>query len=53
MSNAKALKREKFEHVFTIIRDELVEYVKAQNVPQDALKWFTDVREIRDWSASY
>lgn len=48
MSDAKALKRTKFEQVFTVIRDELVDYVKAQNVPQDALKWFTDVREDPD-----
>ncbi|KAI0683567.1 farnesyl-diphosphate synthase [Cytidiella melzeri] len=40
MSDAKALKRTKFQDVFNVIRDEVLEYVKAQNVPQDALEWF-------------
>jgi hypothetical protein len=41
--NAKAQKRAKFEHVFTIIRDELVEYFTGQSMPKDATEWFTKV----------
>ncbi|KAI0345450.1 farnesyl-diphosphate synthase [Trametopsis cervina] len=40
MSDAKAQKRAKFQEVFNVIRDEVLEYTKAQNVPQDALEWF-------------
>ena len=42
--SSKAEKRAKFEQVFNAIRDELIEYVKAQGVPQDAATWFTKVR---------
>lgn len=38
---SKAEKRAKFEQVFTVIRDELVDYFKAQGMPQDAVAWFT------------
>ncbi|KAI0083256.1 farnesyl-diphosphate synthase [Irpex rosettiformis] len=40
MADAKALKRTRFTDVFNTIRDEVLEYVKAQNVPADALEWF-------------
>lgn len=43
MADAKALKRTKFTDVFNTIRDEVLEYVKAQNVPADALEWFHKV----------
>lgn len=43
MADAKAQKRAKFEHVFTAIRDELVEYVRSQGMPKDALEWFSRV----------
>lgn len=43
-ADVKAQKRAKFEHVFNVIREELVEYVKAQGIPQDATGWFTRVR---------
>ena len=44
--DAKALKRAKFEHVFTVIRDELVDFFKSQNMPKDAIEWYTRVRII-------
>ena len=44
---SKAEKRAKFEQVFTVIRDELVDYFKAQGMPQDAVAWFTKVRRGR------
>ena len=44
MADAKALKRTKFTDVFNTIRDEVLEYVKAQNIPADALEWFRKVR---------
>lgn len=44
--SSKADKRAKFEGVFNTIRDELVGYIKAQNVPQDAVDWFTQVRVL-------
>jgi hypothetical protein len=43
MSDTKALKRTKFQDVFNTIRDEVLEYTRAQNVPQDALQWFHKV----------
>ncbi|KAF7798326.1 hypothetical protein EIP86_009547 [Pleurotus ostreatoroseus] len=39
-SDAKAAKRTKFEAVWNVIRDELVEYFKAQGMPKDAVDWF-------------
>ena len=42
--SSKAEKRAKFEHVFGVIRDELVEYFKAQGMPQDATEWYIKVR---------
>ena len=44
MADAKALKRTRFTDVFDTIRDEVLEYVKAQNVPANALEWFRQVR---------
>lgn len=43
-SDAKAAKRAKFEAVFHVIRDELVDYFKAQGMPKDAVDWFQRVR---------
>lgn len=43
MSNAKALKRTKFQDVWNVIRDEIIEYTKAQTVADDALEWFRKV----------
>ncbi|GBE85779.1 Farnesyl pyrophosphate synthase [Sparassis crispa] len=38
--NAKALKRQKFEAVFPVIRDELVEHLTSQGMPLDAKEWY-------------
>lgn len=42
-STTKAAKRAKFEAVFTVIRNELVDYFKAQGMPKDAVDWFQNV----------
>ena len=42
-TDAKALKRAKFEQVFTVIRNELVNYFKSQGMPNDAVEWYTRV----------
>jgi hypothetical protein len=39
----KAIRRHKFEHVFTVIRDELVEHFKQQGMPNDAVQWYRRV----------
>ena len=39
----KSLKRQKFEKVWTIIRDELVEHTKSVGMPKDAVEWFSEV----------
>ena len=44
MSDAKALKRARFEGVFTAIRDELVAFFESHNMPRDAVDWFARVR---------
>ncbi|KAI0920000.1 hypothetical protein AcV5_001929 [Taiwanofungus camphoratus] len=36
----KALKRQKFEDVFPVIRDELLAYTTAQGMPKDAIEWY-------------
>ncbi|EKM49650.1 uncharacterized protein PHACADRAFT_265218 [Phanerochaete carnosa HHB-10118-sp] len=38
---SKAEKRAKFEKVYTVIRDELVEHIKAQGMPAEAIAWYT------------
>lgn len=53
--SSKAEKRARFDHVFEVIRDELVEYFKAQGMPQDATEWYIKVgcwplRPLRDRS---
>ncbi|KAI0363064.1 farnesyl-diphosphate synthase [Pilatotrama ljubarskyi] len=40
MADAKAQKRQKFEGVFTVLRDELLAYLKQEGMPQDAVDWF-------------
>jgi len=39
----KALRREKFEHAFTVIREELMEHFKQQGMPDDAAEWYRRV----------
>lgn len=41
VSNAE---RAKFEAVFIVIRDELIDYFKAQSMPNDVVDWFQRVR---------
>ncbi|KAF9232234.1 isoprenoid synthase domain-containing protein [Melanogaster broomeanus] len=36
----KQQRRKKFENVFIRIRDELIEHMKAEKMPQDAVEWF-------------
>ncbi|KAF5343108.1 hypothetical protein D9758_016002 [Tetrapyrgos nigripes] len=36
----KAAKRAKFEKAWIVIRDELVDYAKLNNMPKDAVEWF-------------
>lgn len=36
--------RAKFEAVFIVIRDELVDYIGAQGMPKDVVDWFRRVR---------
>ncbi|KAI0631905.1 farnesyl-diphosphate synthase [Trametes polyzona] len=40
MADAKALKRQKFEAVFAVLRDELLAYLNQEGMPQDAVDWF-------------
>lgn len=41
--DAKAQKRAKFEHVWNVIRDELVEYFSKQGMPKEATEWYAKV----------
>lgn len=43
-ADAKALKRTKFEEVFTTIRNELVDFFKSHQMPKDAVEWYSQVR---------
>ena len=40
MTNAKAARKAKFEAVFDVVRDELLEDCKKQGLPHDALEWY-------------
>nr|AFR13038.1 farnesyl-diphosphate synthase [Wolfiporia cocos] len=40
-SSAKVQKRQKFEAVFPVLRDELVAHLAAQGMPEDAKEWYT------------
>lgn len=44
MSNAKAQRRTKFENVFTVIRDELIDHFVAEGMPPEAVDWYRKVR---------
>lgn len=39
-----AASRSKFLSVWPSLRDELVETLKVENMPKDAIAWFTQVR---------
>lgn len=49
----KALQRQKFQDVFNVIRDELVAYVKAQGMPEDAAVWLSKVSFLFTMQISY
>ncbi|KAF9232236.1 isoprenoid synthase domain-containing protein [Melanogaster broomeanus] len=40
ITDIKQQKRKKFEDVFIRIRDELIEHLKAERMPQEAVEWF-------------
>ncbi|KAI0665769.1 farnesyl-diphosphate synthase [Trametes maxima] len=40
MADAKAQKRQKFDGVFAVLRDELLDYLKQEGMPQDAQDWY-------------
>ncbi|OJT02928.1 Farnesyl pyrophosphate synthase [Trametes pubescens] len=40
MADAKAQKRQKFENVFAVLRDELLAYLRQEGMPQDAVDWY-------------
>lgn len=41
----KAVRRTKFEEVWSKIHAELVASIKGQGMPDDAVKWYSDVRD--------
>ena len=43
MADLKAQKRQKFEHAFEVIRDELLEHFTANGMPKDAQEWYRKV----------
>ncbi|OBZ72800.1 Farnesyl pyrophosphate synthase [Grifola frondosa] len=38
--DAKTQRRQKFEDVFPVLRDELLAYLTKENMPQDAVEWY-------------
>ncbi|RDB26695.1 Farnesyl pyrophosphate synthase [Hypsizygus marmoreus] len=40
MSSAKAARRAKFESVFNLIRDELVDHANKEGIPAEAVEWY-------------
>ena len=44
MADAKAQKRQKFDAVYPILRDELLAYMKQEGMPEDAISWYKRVR---------
>ena len=44
MADAKAQKRQKFEAVFPVLREELLGYLKQEGMPTDAVEWYQRVR---------
>ena len=39
-TDPKLLKRQRFEGVFAKIVDELLEYLKAETMPAEAVEWY-------------
>ena len=44
MRRLLAQKRQKFEAVFPVLRDELLAYLKQEGMPADAVEWYQRVR---------
>lgn len=44
MADLKAQKRQKFEHAFEVIRDELLAHFASNGMPKDAQEWYRKVR---------
>jgi hypothetical protein len=43
-TDLKAQQRRKFEGVFETLRDELLDHLKGENMPDEAVEWFRRVR---------
>ena len=43
MADIKKARREKFENVFEKIRDELVNHLKGEGMPDEAVEWYRQV----------
>lgn len=43
-TDLKQQRRRKFEEVFERLRDELVDHMKAENMPPEAVEWYRRVR---------
>jgi farnesyl diphosphate synthase len=41
----KAQRKARFEGVFDVIADELISYLKGENMPQDAVEWYKKVSD--------
>ena len=46
-TDPKQQRREKFQGVFEKLRDELVDYLKGENMPTEAIEWYRRVRLTR------
>lgn len=42
-SNDKAARRKRFEDVFPVIAKELTDYLRGENMPQEAIEWYENV----------
>jgi len=45
-ADLKAQKRQKFEHVYTVIREELLAHFDGEGMPKDASEWYRAVSTI-------
>jgi hypothetical protein len=45
----KASRKNKFETVFVVIRDELIDHFEAQGMPNDAVEWYRRVSPCDGW----
>ena len=42
----KAARRQRFESIFPIIAYELLEYIKGESMPKDAIEWYEKVGQL-------